>query len=357
MTLGKWQEEGRMATKKPRKWLVALVTALAVLAIVFASILIYVHSKLNLIQYDDGTIEQDVAISAGEEDELDLDLSGLESAEPPDVPDGEIYSRDDVLNILLLGTDERSEVFSDSARSDSMLLLSINRERKTAKLVSLERGMGVPILEGRYAGQYDWLTHCFRYGGASLVMREVRECFKVDVEHFIRVNFYSVIGIVDLLGGIDISLTQAEADYINSGYNPHEIGRAEELQTVHAGQNHLNGVTALAYARIRKIDSDWQRVKRQQNVIQACADQLRGANLATLNRLLDQVLPMVQTNFTQWEIAKLMLSVPDFLGVQFERMTVPVSGTYGSMIGMGGRSMFAPDFAQNAEILRGFLYE
>lgn len=55
----------------------------------FASILIYAHSKLNLIQYDDGTIEQDVTISAGEEDELDLDLSGLESAAPPDVPDGE----------------------------------------------------------------------------------------------------------------------------------------------------------------------------------------------------------------------------------------------------------------------------
>ncbi len=93
-----------MATKKPRKWLVALVTALAVLAIVFASILIYAHSKLDLIQYNDGTIEQDITISAGEEDELDLDLSGLESAAPPDVPDGEIYSSDDVLNILLLGT-------------------------------------------------------------------------------------------------------------------------------------------------------------------------------------------------------------------------------------------------------------
>lgn len=346
-----------MATKKPGKWLVVLVAALAVLAIVFAGIFIYVHSKLNLIQYDDGTIGQDAAITAGEEDELDLDLSDLESAAPQGVPDGEIHRDEAVLNILLLGTDERSETFSDNARSDSMLLLSINRERRTAKLVSLERGMGVPILEGPYAGQYDWLTHCFRYGGASLVMREVRECFKVDVERFIRVNFYSVIGIVDLLGGIDINLTQAEADYINSEYNPYEVGHAEELQTVRAGQNRLNGVTALAYARIRKIDSDWQRVKRQQTVIQACVDRLRGAGLATLNRMLNQVLPMVQTNFTRWEIAKLMLSAQDFLGVQFERMTIPVSGTYGSMTGMGGRSMFAPDFARNAEILRKFLYE
>ena len=66
---------------------------------------------------------------------------------------------------------------------------------------------------------------------------------------------------------------------------------------------------------------------------------------------------MVQTNFTQGEIAKLMLWVPDFLGVQFERMTLPYKGTYGSMIGMGGRSMYAPDFSENSKILREFLYK
>ena len=65
---------------------------------------------------------------------------------------------------------------------------------------------------------------------------------------------------------------------------------------------------------------------------------------------------MVQTNFTQGEITKLMLEAPEFLGVEFERMTLPAEGTYGGMIGMGGRSMFAPDFAENAKILREFLY-
>lgn len=345
-----------MAAQKTKKWRMILAAALLVLLAILVCAFVFVHRKLNLIQYDDGQRENNVTIGAGEEDDIDLDLSGLESVTPQGVPDGEIHTDSAVVNILLLGTDERSETFSDNARSDSMLLLSINREKKTAKLVSLQRGMGVPILEGIYAGQCDWLTHCFRYGGASLVMKEVRECFKVDVEHYIRVNFYAVIGIVDLLGGIDVNLTQAEADYINSGYNRYEIGRGEELQTVTAGENHLNGVTALAYARIRKIDSDWQRIKRQQTVIQACANQLKGADVTTLNRLLNQVLPMVQTNFTQWEIARLMVLAPEFLGVQFERMTLPAAGTYGSMTGMGGRSMFAPDFSENARILRQFLY-
>lgn len=61
--------------------------------------------------------------------------------------------------------------------------------------------MGVPILEGKYKGQYDWLTHTFRYGGADLMMREVRECFKVDVERYIRVNFTTFKKGIDSVGG------------------------------------------------------------------------------------------------------------------------------------------------------------
>lgn len=342
---GKRKKTGRIVAA------VAVAAVLAVVAVVF----VFVKGKLNLIQYDDGKVESEGTILAGEEDEIDLDLSGLDSVDPQGIPSGQIYSNESVINILLLGTDEYSKEFSDNARSDSMLLLSIDKEKKTAKLVSLERGMGVPILEGSYKGQYDWLTHCFRYGGADLVMQEVRECFRVDVNHFVRVNFYAVSEIVDLLGGIDVNLTQAEADYINSHGDP--LGRGDEVQAVTAGENHINGVTALSYARCRSIDSDWQRVKRQQTVIQACVNRLKNADMATLNRLLDQILPMVRTNFTQWEITQLMMLAPDFLGVQFERMTLPASGTYGSMVGMGGRSMYAPDFSENAKILRQFLYE
>lgn len=332
------------ANKKKKGKIVAAVIILIILAILIGGFA-FVKGKLNLIDYDDGKKEY-ATIQEGDEDQLDLNLSGLEQVDPQGIPSGEIYKDKNVINVLLLGTDERTKEFSDNARSDSMMLLSINIKNHTAKLVSLERGMGVPILEGPYKGQYDWLTHCFRYGGADLVMKEVRECFRVDVERFVRVNFASVEYIVDLLGGIDVNLTAEEAVYLNSvpGTN------------VHAGVSHLDGKTALSYARIREIDSDWQRVKRQQTVIQACADKLKGSSVSTLNELLNQILPMVQTNFTQGEITKLMLEAPEFLGVEFERMTLPAEGTYGGMTGMGGRKMFAPDFAENAKILREFLY-
>lgn len=337
-----------MAQREKKKSKLKTIISITVITflILLISAFVFVKGKLSLIQYSDGKNEYNTLISEDSVDEVELDLSGLETVDPQRIPDGEVYKDNSVLNVLILGTDERTADFSDNARSDSMMLLSLNRSDNTAKLVSLERGMGVPILEGPYKGQYDWLTHCFRYGGSALVMKEVQECFKVEVEHFVRVNFSSVVRIVDLLGGIYVNLTSAEAEYLNTvnGSN------------VTAGYNNLNGLDALAYARCRKIDSDWQRVKRQQTVIQECANKLKNANIETLNNLLNTVLPMVQTNFTQGEIARYMLWIPEFLGVQFKSMTLPAKGTYGSMIGMGGRSMYAPDFAVNAKILKEFLY-
>ena len=92
---------------------------------------------------------------------------------------------DDVLNVLLLGTDERSEEYSDNARSDCMMILSLNRKTHKIRLTSLERGIGVPI-EGQ---EDDWLTHTFAYGGAALTLKTIQECFDLDVDRYVRVNF------------------------------------------------------------------------------------------------------------------------------------------------------------------------
>lgn len=333
--------------KKGRGWLIALLIVLLLFLALAGAAMLFINSKLSLIDYSDGSIENPVLpeeIQKEEEEEFSVDLSGLEEREPSELPRGETASDEDVLNVLILGTDERTVEFS-AARADSIILLSLNLKDHTARLVSLERGMGVPILEGEYEGEYDWLTHCFRYGGASLMLREVQTCFNVDVSHYVRLNFTSVKTIVDLLGGIDVELTYAEADYLSGG-----------SYSLTAGMNHLNGETALAYARLRAIDSDWSRVKRQRTVIQACMDNIKDADMKTLNSLCDAILPYVQTNFTKLEILHLMTQLPNFLGVQFEQMTIPVEGTYGGMTGLQGRGLFAVDFETNSQILREFLY-
>lgn len=178
-----------------RKGTKNIAKGLLVLAIIAISLLItaggYYWSKLDKLQFDDGKIESGGTFDESDNDVLEEQvrmsdaISGLEKHEAISA-DGDINRNADYINILLIGTDERTEYFSDNARGDSCMILTLGKTDGSVKLASLERGMGVPILEGQYKGQYDWLTHTFRYGGADLMMREVRECFKVDVDRYVK---------------------------------------------------------------------------------------------------------------------------------------------------------------------------
>ena len=242
--------------KNRKKTIGIIITISIVLLLTIVTLLgwAYYNSKLDLIQYDDGSKEIDTSTSyAIDNDELDI-------ADLPDAPEdvdasggieileGDIYHDDNVVNILLLGTDERTDEFNENARADAIMVMSLNTKEHTIKLISIERGIGVPV-PGR---NDDWITHTFRYGGAALTMQTVRDCFKLDVERYVRVNFNVVSKAIDKIGGVDIELTQAEAEHLNSAKkNYYESG--SDIQTVRAGTNHLNGDTAMAYARIRKM--------------------------------------------------------------------------------------------------------
>lgn len=339
--------------------LIVLIVLLAVLSVVA-----FITSKLDLIQYADEvdtsvyrsvTLPEATEADPEEENELYIDIEGLEIVETmPAIPEGEVQQEKDVFNILILGTDERTKEFNVNARSDAMILMSIDKKANTVKLVSLERGMGVPILEGQYAGNYDILTHIFRYGGADLVVKTVREVLKVDVDHYVRFNFNAVTQIVDMLGGVDIELSAAEAAALNGGIQKHAT--TDTQKTLAEGMNHMDGGVTLAYARLRRIDSDWQRIGRQRKVIIAAVQALKGSTLTELNDLVDEALPMVQTNLSKLEIAELMLYAPKLLGATFDQMTIPQQGTYGGATGLNGQGMFAPDYELNSQILKEFLY-
>ncbi len=186
------------------------------------------------------------------------------------------------------------------------------------------------------------------------MMKTVSTCFDLDVHYYIRVNFNTFIELVDSMGGIDITLTQREAD----GLNTNIVAYNRDLcDWVHAGENHMNGFLALQYARMRKIDSDWVRVTRQRATIGAIMAKAKSLSVSELDAVLEAVLPLIKTNLTEKEISSLLMKVPLFLEkMDIEGLTVPVSGTYGSMTGMGGRSLFAADFTKNAAILHEMIY-
>lgn len=345
-----------MGFMRRHKFLTVFLILLTLLAV---SSIWFVTAKLNKIQYSDGRAEAEEGPAAREENEPESEDSVIEEADleglaemQASLSDMEIFSDSDVFNILLLGTDERRADFSTNARADSIMLLSLDKKKKTMKLVSLERGMGVPVLEGQYQGQYDWLTHCFRYGGADLMLKEVQECLRVDVSRYVRVNFNTFAQLIDSVGGVDVELTETEV----KGLNGEVRTNARTKAVVHEGLNHLDGYDALQYSRLRYIDSDWQRIERQRNVIQSVVHAAKGMNLMELNRAADEVLPLIQTNLTKSEIMELVMFAPNVLGKDIGQMSIPKKGTYGSMKGMGGRSLYAVDFEANAEILREFLY-
>lgn len=340
------------AEKEKKKGGTTKKVLLIVLALLLASVLaggLYVHSKYAQM-YDDGEAEGDVEqVDQNLSDAMDSATAELEEKESI-YYDGDVLASKDVFNVLLIGTDERTNgEYSDNARGDSCILASINTsgEVPVISLVSLERGMGMSIPWGQYEGQYDWLTHLFRYGGAKMMMAAVEDAFKVQVDYYARINFGGFEQVVNAVGGVTVYLDEAEARYFIDGHI--DYGAV-------VGPNRLDGRRALAYARLREIDSDWQRIQRQREVIFSVLDQCRELSLTELNELADVILPLIKTNIPEGKIAELLLLLPQLPNAQTQQATVPQHGTYGGMTGLGGRSLFAVDFETNAKFLHEFLY-
>lgn len=326
-----------------------LTALLLIFLILVGTVVGYAWSKLRLIDYSDGKLEPEQETYPADypteppEAEYEPDLSGLQEMETiPVIPDDEIQEDEDVVNILLLGTDSYDGALTKFARSDSMILVSINKTAKTVKLVSLERGMGVYMESGEKAGEWDLLTHAFRWGGPALVCDCVEKHLRVEVDYYVRVTFTTVSTVVDAIGGIDIELTEDEA---------WAVGLTQP--NLRPGMNHLNGAAALTFARLRFLDSDWRRVERQRKVILAAVEAMKEASLKELNDLLDRTLPLIQTDMSMLDIAELMLYSPQFLNSSFDQMTIPKTGTYGHKNGIRG---FAVDYEVNSQILKDFLY-
>lgn len=377
-----WQKEEMPEERKEgfaAKWkdlwqkFLGLKLWIRIVAIVLVVVLVlglvaygYFHSKYRLMNISDGKFAgTEVSAEGDSQDELENEeLQSREIEEKQAIEaTGEIEEDKAVFNILLLGTDDRTTKFNDNARGDTCILLSINRETNQVHLVSFERAIGVKIPSGEYEGQWDWLTHMFWYGGPYLMTRQIRENFKVDVTKYIRVNIRTFMELVDSVGGVDIDMTEAECNNINHPEGTFTAGNIKGMhvenevqQDLVPGINHLNGATAMCYARLRAIDDDWHRVERQRKVILAAVENLKKLSVTELDKLLNNVLPLVQTNLTEGDIAGLIPEAATFVNMDYDTTTFPLKHTYGLMDGMCGRKVMALDFETNAEELQNFLY-
>ena len=305
----------RKRERKGKGWRIFLGILLALLILVLAAgaaTYFYVNSKLDKLSYTPaGTVtppqytEEERAIL---EEEIRKDeTTQIESSTLP--PEGDVVQNEDIVNILLLGTDMRIPYTSDPGRADAIQVISLNRSTGDIKLISFERGIMVPVPDIGTT----LLTYSFRWAGPDYTLSLFRDYFLLDMAGYCHVDFEEFIQIIDAVGGIDLELTEMEAWAIDKDYSHH----------LHEGMNHLDGTLALSYCRLRSIDSNWHRIERQRNAIQAVIYKVKGMSITELDALADQVLPLIHTNLTKNQISSLLLSAPKFVGVTAEQMTVP----------------------------------
>lgn len=209
-------------------------------------------------------------------------------------------------NIVILGVDSRDNSYSNT-RSDCIIIASINKKTNDVKLTSVYRDTYVNI-DG-YG--LDKITHAYAYDGPKLAMSTLNKNLDLNITEFVTVNFETVETIVDAVGGITLTITNAEAG---------QIGLSS------GGTYNLDGEEALAYSRIRKIDSDYQRTERMRTVLEAVFDKIKSLDVSALSDLVDTILPLVSTNISSNEIIAMLPSVIFYNITNSEGWPYDVSG-------------------------------
>lgn len=246
-------------------------------------------------------------------------------------------SQEKTIHILLIGQDRLPE--ETRARSDAMILCSFDRDVGTVTLTSFLRDLYVDI-PGHGKNR---LNAAYAAGGMTLLDQTLEKNFGVTIHGNVEVDFTQFSSIIDLLGGVELELRQDEADWLNG-----DLGTS-----LTQGRQLLTGSEALAYARIRKLDSDgdFSRTGRHRKLLTAILQAYRKMDLPNALSLMEAVFPLLTTDLTGPQILKYAMSLLPMLGdAQVQTRHIPASGTYTSET-IDGMWVLVPDLEANRAIL------
>lgn len=329
-----------------------LLMSISVALLVFSGI--YINNSLDQLgKYDpsnDETITQDQAEDIlGSNPDLvpvdpDEDLPDIDDLpEPPG--GGLVENKNDVVSILLIGQDNHNSVVR--TRSDTMMLVIVNTRTKQVTLTSFMRDAYVQI-PGYSPNK---LNHAFEFGGLKLLNETLNVNFGVEVDGNVLVDFTSFKQIIDLLGGVDIKLTKAEANHLIS----------DGGHDVHEGWNRLAGAAALDYARIRQIDNDYQRTSRQRTVVLSIIDRYKSLPVDQMLGLMDEILPLIVTDMEKGQIVEYVLKCAPMLATaDYATQQIPANGTFKQGFvqvreGLKNWFQYNIDFSENRKILQDII--
>lgn len=259
-----------------------------------------------------------------------------------------IASSSDVYNILLIGVDNRAGS-NWNGNSDTMILLTINSAKQRVYMTSFMRDtyVNIPGVGARK------LNAAHAVGGGPLLCQTIEQNFRVNVNAYARVNFYSMIEIIDAIGGVDLSISADEARVANNYINEmcRGVGLDPKDYYVSEGAIHLNGMQAVAYMRIRYVGSDYARTQRQRTVLTLMFQKLKGMDIGSINNFLNTALPLVTHNIPGDKMTSLILNVLTYLSYPLEQYRVPFDGHFVSQ-----NYNLLPDFNYTVNLLQQILY-
>lgn len=331
---------GDMKHKSKRGKRTVLIVLIVVLALILALLVggfVFGKSLLGKINRFDGTegslSQEEIDDLLSETDPVDPNFTGPElSAEDVPMPNISVTPAmrgENIINIMLVGQDRRAG--QRRQRSDAMILCTIDTEAKTLTMTSFMRDLWVSI-PGKYNER---LNVPYAIGGFPLLDATLESQFGITVDHNVEVDFSGFTELIDQIGGVEIILSSGEANEINSqqsrlGYDYGDLQR---------GVNHLNGNQALIYSRIRSIDNDFNRTKRQRTVLTAVVEKMRSCSITKLYDVAQAILPLITTDMSDGEIMGYILKLAPMLPeLSISSQRVPMDGNY-SFARIDGKSV------------------
>lgn len=303
-------------------------------------------------------------------DALQQDME-VDTSIDPDTLDMNTNLPDNVINILLVGIDTRdTSLTSGLQQGDVQIILSINKDTGSIKLTSLLRDMYVTIPGYKNMNR---INVAYARGGGQLAMRTVNKNFEMNIQNYVTINFYGLASIIDAIGGIDIDLTKTEAGAINTYLRKHppKYDNTDGSQRVTLekkdGVQHLDGVQAVMYARLRKIDNDFGRTARQRHLLELLLEKvMQDMSLDKMMTLIETCIPYVTTNMNPSTMVELGMTVlsSDIISRAkageelLEQHRVPMDGCY-SYKDINGASVIylsTNNLKKNIQSIHEFIY-
>lgn len=344
------RSSGKKKKNKRRK----LVNILTIIMIIIVLILLGIYAVINHYYGKSNYVDDsEIGINSSVETEstgiTDEEAEQLQTEIIEQTGDITLPNDENVYNLLLIGVDRRDKTWYGN--SDSMILMSINKDTKKVHMTSFMRdlyanipGVGVKKLNAACA-----------YGGGPLVVKTIQDNYKIPIDNYASVDFDAMIDIVDLVGGVEIDISSEEMRVAN-GYINEMCGLAgvdaSSHQLTQSGPQLMDGYQAVAYARIRYVgNADYQRTERQREVLEKIMKKCSGLGVTELNDLANAVLPEVTHNIDQSTLLSLIGQLPTILSYEVVQSRVPYDGMFSSK-----GEMLVPDFTATIQKLQTDIY-